>query len=650
MKFILILQKNEGIPCFDDAFLSSVDAPSLIAKDFFKKQISNFHLYLYTNNQVYEETEGLFYKFTDDDIYFFNGLVAIHGNDKIPYIDEVFDAIDNNQLILGDFQAIHLDSKDNAFIKTSQSSIFPMFYFENEDCFVLSNELKLIVDGINCFRTNFVNNYDYKYMEDIYYKGFFYKKPDKDFRRTIFKDIKRILPHDEISIKNGTVEISQNSDIEVPKWFEDWYLEDKDSLYDWYYDSLIDYTDSFLNHISKNTELIQMSLTGGLDSRVTISVLERLYQKYDIEIETHTSGLPDHPDVILAEKVANALDLPWNNPRMADKMQLKRTPQTFQEYASTFYESQGDFDSHNFVTFYSRPIRNSSSFGQTGRDVYKRDSMFSIMNFNLWSSRRILFQMQFYFPVLSTNFELWFSRIYDKYHKGEKQYKEFVYNVLKRSNPELLEIPFAFDSLPQVDVEPFAPKEYANTEHRLQPFLWDYQFVYNELNPVLKTEFDEVDSKNDSVLSNAGLNSLDYFLLKDKISKILDKSKDVNDCKKKLISLKKKSFYSKNRVFVDLEKAKSIDRVRSLLKLMDWASAASFDSFYSLEKYANFNGENHVYDPKEKIYEDYELLNEKSKKSDKKIKELKKENKEIKDSNSWKLTKPLRKVTNKVKK
>ena len=225
-----------------------------------------------------------------------------------------------------------------------------MFCFEKEDCFVLSNEMKLIVDGINCFRTNFVNNFDYGYMEEIFFKGFF-KKKDGNFRRTIFKNIIRILPHDDISIKNGSIHINQNSDIAVPKWFEDWYLEDKDSLYDWYYNSLLEYSESLIKRISNNVNEITAGITGGFDSRLTVALLSKICSKYGIKITTDTEGLPEHPDVILGGKVANELSLDWSNPQQTGENQLKRTPQTFQEYAATFYESQGDFDSNNFVTF-----------------------------------------------------------------------------------------------------------------------------------------------------------------------------------------------------------------------------------------------------------------------------------------------------------
>lgn len=663
MKFLLIMNKDGEGCSFDDSTLSSVKAPSLIADSFVKKQISNSCLYMYLYNQIYEESEGDFYKLSDEDAYFYNGLVSIHGSNQIPDIESVFDAIYNNQLILGDFQAVHIDGDDNVFIKTSDSSIYPLFYFEDEHCFVLSNELKLIVDGIDSFRTNFVNSFNYDFMEEIFFKGFFYKKERDDYRRTIFKDIRRILPHDDISISNGEAIINQNSDIDVPKWFEDWYLEDADSLYDWYYESVMEYTESLIKRVADNIEEIRIGITGGFDSRITLAILNQICGKYGIRIRSHTSGLPDHPDVVIGHKVADCLGVPWTNPSAADRIQLKRVPHTFREYASTFYESQGDFDSHDFLIFYERNINDTTSFYQNGMDVYKREEMASIINYNRWFSRRILCTGNFYFPLLSTNFELWFSRLYDKHHKGESHYKEFVYNVLKRANPELLEIPYAFDFLPQLDLEPFVVEGYDSTLHKLCPFLWDYRFVYNELNPVLEERFEKVNGEHDSVLSDAGLNCLDYFLLKDRITGVLTKS-DRKDHKKKLVSLKNKAFYPKNRTYIDLEEFKSKGKVRSLMKVMDWACAASHDSFYSIEKYAHFNCENNVYDAKEKIYEDYgvletknnelskdnEALNKKSEKLAEEITRLKDVNDAVLNSHSWKVTGPLRGIVNKIKK
>ena len=306
MKFIIIYKKEDN-DFYDDSFLSSIKAPSLIANNYIKKEISNFTTYLYLYNQVYDENKN-FYEYDDENLNFYNGLITTQNSNKLPTISEIFNAIECNDLILGDFQAIHLDKNNNCYIKTSDSSIYPLFYYEDEQGIVLSNELKLIVDGINAFRTtDFVNNYDYDFIEEIFYKGFFYKKPKKHYRKTIFKNIERILPHDEIDIKNGVINIKKNSSITVPKWFEEWYLEDKESLYDWYYDELMKYTETLIKYIEHDVEEIRAGITGGFDSRITLMVLNKFCKKYNIRLNTHTNGESNHPDVVIGEKVANVL-------------------------------------------------------------------------------------------------------------------------------------------------------------------------------------------------------------------------------------------------------------------------------------------------------------------------------------------------------
>lgn len=633
MKFIIIYKKEDENDFYDDTFFSSVKAPSLIANNYIKKEISNFTTYLYLYNQIYDENK-FFYKYDHENLYFYNGLITIENSNQLPTISDIFSAINNDELILGDFQVIHLDNHNNCHIKTSDSSIYPLFYYEDEQSIVLSNELKLIVDGINAFRTNFVNNYDYEFIEDVFHNGFFYNKPKKHYRKTIFKNIKRILPHDEICIKNGIIQIKKNSTITVPKWFEEWYLEDKESIYDWYYDELMKYTETLIKYIESNLDEIRIGITGGFDSRITLMVLHKFCKKYNFKLNTHTLGASNHPDVVIGEKVAKVLGVPWKHTYTENN--LKRTPQTFQEYASTFYESQGDFDSHDFVTYYTRKINTTNSFFQNGMDVYKRDSMSSIINFNRWFSRRKLFDSTFYFPLLSTNLELWFSRVYEKFDKEDDLYKEFVYYILKKGNPELLEIPFAYDSLPQLNIDEYKVEGFNSTNHKLQNFLWDYEFVYKELDPVFKTQFYKVDSENDFILSKNGINSLDYFLLKNKIDSLLEKENTIN-VNKKLKKYKKDSFYPLTRSYINLDKCSSKSKSRSLMKLMDYASAASFESFVSLEQYANFNGTDNKYDPKEEIYIEYANLLSKFKK-------IKKLNRDITSSRSYKLVKPLKKL------
>lgn len=146
---------------------------------------------------------------------------------------------------------------------------------------------------------------------------------------------------------------------------------------------------------------------------------------------------------------------------------------------------------------------------------------------------------------------------------------------------------------------------------------------------------------------------MDYFILKKEIDKIL-KGKDIDN---ELSKLKNNTFYPQYRSYINLSaEEKNYFKKRSLMKLMDYACAASFNSFESLYKYLNNDNTDQI----EELYKNIaELKNEKNnlkkeldaaKKQNKKLeKQLKKANnlnEEVLNSKSWKITKPLRKLKN----
>ena len=653
MKFILIFKKdNFNTDMINKELLSSNYAPSLISHTYIKKEFSNFIIYLYLYDELIDERKNSF-KFSKDCVDFYNGFIAFKNNENS--LNRLFDAIENDEFIIGDYQAVHLDNSGNCFIKTPQSSLYPLFNYET-DCFsVLTNELKLIVDGFNSFDDNFGNNFDVNFMSEYFHNGFFTKKKRSNYRTTIFKNISRVLPQDEIKFdeKCGFI-IKENNEFHIPEKFLQWYKNDKDSLYDWYYEKLLEYADLFLDQIESNVSEIIVNLSGGFDSRLTLMVLEKLVKKHNINIKTETKGLSEHPDVIIAEEVASKLNVTWEHIEYINTCKLKVTPQTFKQYASTFFISQGDYDSHDFIEDYSRHVNNNNSFYQTGMDMYKREKYSSVINFNLWYSRRKLFASNFYFPLFATNFEFLFSRIFNTLYPNQENYKEFVYEILKRGgHPDLLEIPFSLNYLPQTGIPKFQPKGYTSTFHKTEPFLWDYDFVLNQLTPSLNQSFLTIDTKNNNVLSKNEINCLDYFILKKEIDKIL-KGKDIDN---ELSKLKNNTFYPQYRSYINLSaEEKNYFKKRSLMKLMDYACAASFNSFESLYKYLNNDNTDQI----EELYKNIaELKNEKNnlkkeldaaKKQNKKLeKQLKKANNlndEVLNSKSWKITKPLRKLKN----
>ena len=651
MKFIIISKKEKfNHELINDDILNSNNATSLKSFKCIKKSLANFILYLYPHNELYEEKEGIFYNLKDDEVSFINGLITCPDDyENKNNVEKYFQFIKSNKIILGDFQAINLKKDGNGVIVTSPSSIYPLFYYEDEYCSIISNELKLIVDGLSLFKKNkLVDFYDYEYIKEIFYYGDFYKGDEKTIlRSTIFKNIKRILPHDEVTIKNGSFYIKKNDEIKIPKWFEEWYLEDKDSLFDWYFNELINYSTSILNNISENIKEINVPITGGFDSRLALMIFSIIQEKFNFKIISNTTGLSNHPDVELGEKVANALNIKWihiipNN--------LKVLPKNFNNYAYTFYKSQGDWNSYDFIQ-YSRQLSNDNTLIALGMDTFKRQKIIETINFNRWFSRIILSNSNVYFPLFSTNYELWFSKLYNKH--TDNDYREFIYNTLKRGCPELLEIPFAFESLPQVEIEEYKNEEYKSTAHQVEPFLWDYNFVLDSLSPLFEKIFTKIDKKYNNLLSQSGINSLDYFLLIEDIEKLINKNLNDTKLTKKLEKLKNNSYYPKYRTYINLNNKNNF-KIRALLKLMDYSAAANFNSFENLEKccsfYENIDEENELFKLEEQykkigeVEEKYYKLYNEHQKYIKENKKLKKKIKQFENSNSWKITKPLRKL------
>jgi len=121
-----------------------------------------------------------------------NGLVNVNNNLRNPDICEFFDQLNDSTEFFGDYQLLSIDREGNGFIRTPPLSIRQLFLYEDENCTVLSTELKLIVDGIKKFREKpFVNHFDYDFIEDSVFREW----GVRDFpKNTIFKEIKRIFP------------------------------------------------------------------------------------------------------------------------------------------------------------------------------------------------------------------------------------------------------------------------------------------------------------------------------------------------------------------------------------------------------------------------------------------------------------------------
>ena len=582
MHFIMISKKDS----FEDEqlneqFLSSSNAPSLISREAIKFEISNFIIYIYPYNQIDHETYGYSYYADADRLFLINGIVNTNDNLRNPDICEFFDQINESTELLGDYQLIAIDKGGEGFIKTPPLSVRQLFHYKDEKCEVLSTEIKLIVDGIKKFREKpFVNHFDYDFIEDSVFREW---TPRELPQKTIFKEIKRIFPQDTKYFREGNIVVERKASVKLPQWFRESYKNNKHKLFDEYYEGLINFVETNLVRLKPNFRKITLGLTGGLDSRLTASILSPICKKHEISFECSTSGQDTHPDVVIAKKVAKVLDVkhfhvvPQNNKR----------PNTneYKDYALTFYMAQGDWNSKDFVIGYNRKISNLSVIAQLGMDGYKKDELYKIAYANRWYGRRILFHKNFFFPLFFTEYETWFALLYAE-NGGEDAFKEFVYEILKRSEPELLTIPFAGDSLPQTDLEPYL-KVIDSKIHYKEPFLWDYNLVNMNLKPVLSEKFDELDDDYKSFLKFLGLNELDYFLneeIDEFIQSHLEEQIDLNELFKVLLNERLSNKYSRSISMIKMTKKNRYPYNYKLQILMDFAVVANYYSFEEIER------------------------------------------------------------------
>lgn len=603
MHFIIISKKEPyHDKQIDHEFLNSTRAPTLISREVIKYEISNFIIYIYPFDHIDKEEYGYSYYSDENKILLCNGLVNINSQLRDQDISELFNQLnDSNADLLGDYQLVSIDRDGNGYIKTPPVSIRQLFFYEDEYLAVLSTEIKLIMDGVNNFRQrNFVDHFDLDFIDDSIFRewhGRYYPQ------NTIFKEIKRIFPYDFKYFRENKIIIQRNLFIEVPKWFQDAYKQDKSKLYKEYYESLLRFVELNLVNFKDNLHTFIQGLTGGYDSRVSVAILSKICKKHQIPLIGYTAGDYEHPDVIIAKKVADTLNI--KHYQHMPKEDCFKNADTYDDYRLTFYMAQGDWNSNDYVPYYERkmslrisPLTNAvePSIGvypvnefenyQIGMSSFKWGSMGHICDSNRWTPRRIFSQGNFFFPLIYTKYEIWFAFLYTQ-NEDKNNYKEYIYEILKLAEPKLLDIPAVGDKLPQTNVKPYLTR-IDSKYHEKEPFLWDYDYVRKNLKPLLLENYDKLDQEEKSILEMVGLNEFDYFYNRD-IQKIMEsyRKKKIHQkqCFKRLLKERFYNRYPRKKTMIKLSKKQRKGfYIPRLMILMDYATVANMNSFREIEE------------------------------------------------------------------
>jgi hypothetical protein len=577
MQFIIIStkgrkNKNEII---NDDYLNSNNAPSLIAKNHVMMNISNFTIYAYLYNQIIEEKKDYSFYSDENELLLSNGFFTINNEIK-ENIQDIFQELNQESDIWGDYQLVHIDKEGNGFLKTPDFGLRQLFYYKDENCSVLATEIKLIVDGIlNIQKQTFAENFDV----DFFYDSIYNEWGTREFpKHTIFKDIQRILPFEKVYFKEGGIILNSKPNIEVPKNFKNVF--NKDEFYDRYYNDLISSVESSLKFLNPTLSKIELGLTGGFDSRIAFSILYKICNEQNIAFKCFTGGSNNHPDVVIAKKIVDEFNVDY----FFDDVEVKvHRPQNVFEYMGTFYSSQGDWNSNNYATF-NRHI-NDSVLHQRGMDAYKRCNMNLIYSGTRWFARRILSSENFFFPLFFTEKEAYIALLCN----NKEGCKDFIYEILKRAEPKLLEIPIVGDKLPYIDIEQYSTK-YESVFHQMTPFLWDYNYVKNKLKIPLQTYINQrLGWKGKLVLRLTGLNNLDFFL-NPEIMRVMREYREnkisfINTINKLKKEGQRNIYFKKEKLIETLKHDKNESLKRKMIILMDYASVADLHSFVEIEKY-----------------------------------------------------------------
>ena len=113
--------------------------------------------------------------------------------------------------------------------------------------------------------------------------------------KSIFKNVVRVIAGKTATVSLGDKNISINN--------YNWLPSNSEKKYELkeYYLNLT----SLINLNIPETHHVSLSLSGGMDSRVILSCL----LKNNLSFDTHTFGDPNHPDSLIAKKIANSLNL-----------------------------------------------------------------------------------------------------------------------------------------------------------------------------------------------------------------------------------------------------------------------------------------------------------------------------------------------------
>ena len=476
----------------------------------------------------------IYEKYQTFDVNQDNELAFIHGWLKKIDEDYLLDANQVHDLDCEDLDGFFLygkfNSQGNGEIKTSL--LIPnLYYAKSEDKFAVSNRISTLSKIFNY--TSFNKKH---FASHVHYLTTFISND------TLYENIYNIPLGSKITIADDLI-LERTVDIFYNEEFERKYLEDKEKYWDECYERILSQVHAF-NNLGINDKL-KVGISGGIDSRFLLSIYHESISS------TFTWGPAYSPEVIVGKMCAEKMGLDHYTQNLRGAQTTKNFLNFFPEHIFTreLEMSPWDigpihYDISDTITVDGQEFQKTPPFKKkiTKEEIIKDaerkftwrvkeipeeylsimtnehrdhvievlDNMHDIQKFPFierilrrgrWAARvhDTIFDYSFNIYPLFTN--TLFTYVYNSSIESMLN-QEFIYEIMSRSTPELLDVPLYNNTYVQKYVPPVENKISGKTSYRFEYLIkyFDYLKEFALENQYLVQDFVKKDFLEDLTL------------------------------------------------------------------------------------------------------------------------------------------------------
>ena len=461
----------------------------------------------------------------NNELSFIHGWVKKNNEDYLLNAKDVHN-LDNQEDLDGLFVAGKIDSIGNGEFLTSLFSP-ELYYAISDEKFAISNRIFTLSEVFNYKKLNkkhLATHIQYQHKSITY--------------DTIFNNIQQIPFGTKIFISNE-LKFERKYDLFYNEKLEKQYLEDPKSYWDDCLNKVKSQVNAFVNLGIKDK--LKVGISGGMDSRLLFS----LYYKHISS--TFSWGPAYSPEVIAGRMCANTMNIPHETPSLKNAQSTQNLLNLFpqhlfarefemcpwdfgrlynestdtitvdgQEFIKTLPYNElptkdqiltqvnREFESRSYAIpkkYYEEMLEenqaNTLEFLNHVKNIQKFPFINRVLNRGRWAARvheTILDHSFNIYPLLTNTF---LQYAYNSSINSLKN-QEIVYEMVKRSAPELLEIPLFNKSYPQKFVPPLENKVPGKInykyEYLIKYFKYLKQFIldnYNLVSDLVEKDFVE---------------------------------------------------------------------------------------------------------------------------------------------------------------